>query len=384
MANSAAMRRISSDRTFRVLAASALGMALPLIGVLVAQASHSRPTLPLIVPVVESISACQNGAGSTLATDVAKDRVVSGSDNRATDGSTAAIAVWANADSDPRELTLDVPGSHQVINGDVVSRSHLKVSGSWNQFQHLTEYGQRSVADKPAFDLSGQNNCFSPEPAQVLRDSPTAPAGFPLPFSGVFDPNGDGAVLEHFAPGTALALAAMADPAAGAQYFVCGVADPDGIGDQAAIAPGCDQASGKMDRSVQGVELQTGLYYITGEVNLSASNLEATITIVAGRQLKVSGSVQGGRTVFSPYIGDLLFASQWDDSGAGTANTALAEDAVKIEGSLSFFEGVIVATNGRTELAGSQNSFSCPVMGDRVRLNGQLLYLEGGCEPFFE
>ena len=128
---------------------------------------------------------------------------------------------------------------------------------------------------------------------------------------------------------------------------------------------------------MQGLELPDGLYYVEGEVNLAASNLLATVTIVSGLQLKVNGSVQGaGATVFTPYHDALLFASEYVLS-PNSANSDLAEDALKIEGSESFFQGVIVATNGRVELAGERNSFTCPVMGDRVRLNGSKLYISG-------
>ena len=61
-------------------------------------------------------------------------------------------------------------------------------------------------------------------------------------------------------------------------------------------------------------------------------------------------------------------------------NTDKAEDALKVEGSRSRFEGIIVATNGRTEIAGEQLDFRCPVMGDRVRVNGSKNYFNAaGC-----
>ena len=117
------------------------------------------------------------------------------------------------------------------------------MGGSWNLLRHGTEYGERSESSKPAFDLSGSNNCFSPEPFQNFRNSPTAPDGFPEPFSNVFDDDGDGNVLEHFEPTSAAAQAAMTDPFPGTQYFVCGIPVPVAPvlppGGQAAVAPGC-------------------------------------------------------------------------------------------------------------------------------------------------
>ena len=134
-----------------------------------------------------------------------------------------------------------------------------------------------------------------------------------------------------------------------------------------------------MVRSVQGLELDRGLYYVTGGVILNASNLLARVTIVSGGRFFESGSQQGIATVFTPYVDHLLFASQFDLAN-NTANTDQAEDAMIIAGSGSRFEGAIVAVNGRTSTPGSSNTFTCPVMGDRVRLNGSLNYYNGGCE----
>ena len=220
--------------------------------------------------------------------------------------------------NDPKELTLDISGSHDIIDGLAVSRSHLKIGGSWNLLRHGTEYGLRSEPNKPAFDLSGSNNCFSPEPVQNRRNSPTAPDGFPLPFSGVFDPDGNGNILEHFAPRSAqpwprwpILSRARSISCAGFPFLM--VLPPG-----AATAPGC--VDGGMVRSVQGLELDRGLYYVTGGVILNASNLLAKVTIVSGGRFIESGSQQGIVTLFTPYVDDLLFATQFDLAN-NTANT---------------------------------------------------------------
>jgi uncharacterized repeat protein (TIGR01451 family) len=389
---------------FALAVSAAVGVLWPLT----ATADHAQPTLPLTAPIVQAASACNGAAGTSIPTGTqgnattAPDRNNTSSSNEHTAGTAADFVIHANAESDPKENTLDISGSHNVFDGLIDTRSHLKLSGSWNLLRHGTEYGQRSVSGKVAFDLTGSNNCFSPIPNQEYENAPPAsPAGFPL--AGDFDPDQDGNILEHFAPGTAPALAAMGDATPGPQYFVCGIPDPDGPANGAATAPGCSGsgASAIMDRNVQGQQIERGLYFVTGRVKLSASNLNATLTVVSGQQLNVNGSFQGqGVNVFNPYtdasgaiIGGLLFASQWDEAAplsgptfpdGGTANdspnTDKAEDALKIEGSLSRFEGIIVATNGRTEVAGEQLDFRCPVMGDRVRVNGSKNYFNAaGC-----
>ena len=199
---------------------------------------------------------------------------------------------------------------------------------------------------------------------------PDAPGGFPL--SSQFDPDDDGLILEHFAPTTALA----ATYAAAGKYFVCGTS--------ASLPPGTVSLSGcsgtginaVWTANVQGAQLLEGLYYITGKVDLSASNLTAKITIVSGAQLNVSGSIQGaGATVFTPFHQKLLFASEWINPES--ANSDIAKDALKIAGQQSDYKGILVATNGRTELSGSENTFTCPVMGDRVNMNGSRLFVSG-------
>ena len=152
-------------------------------------------------------------------------------------------------------------------------------------------------------------------------------------------------------------------------------------------------SGGELTVEQPGMPLPKGLYYVPGKVTLNASNIgQATMTIVTGSPLKVNGSVAGvggpteggcaaeqageNLTVFNPYLGNLLFGNQYF---LGAANSKNAEDATTIEGSKSCFKGIIVSTNGRTQLAGEQNSFTCPVMGDRVRLNGSKLYISNEC-----
>ena len=351
-----------------------LAVLAGLMVTLVASASHAAPALPLTSPLT--------GPGETPDCTAADPTVLSlglpssggsGSGNRAHAGTRDSVAVWANATAYPDITAFDMSTSETIINGEAVSRSHMKIAGSNNQIRHNTEYGLANQSGQPAFHLSGADNCFSGAPAiaQVARATPAQPQGFPFNF----DIDNDGDFLEHYAPGSPAALAAMADPFPGPQYFVCGVADPDGAGDGAAVAAGC--TSGKMDVSVSGLQLDRGLYYVTGEAVLAGQGLLARVTLVAGGNIKVSGSNQGEvSSRFTPYTQSLLFLSNF-----GTPNSNIGEDAVKVEGSVSLFEGVVHAPKGRTTLAGSQLSFTCIVMGDRVRISGQLIYIDGDTCP---
>ena len=190
----------------------------------------------------------------------------------------------------------------------------------------------------------------------MVRNSPLAPDGFP--FEGQFDPDGDGNVLEHFDRVNGPNEGGL-DLAAGvpnSEYFTC----PFTSGTAFSSPLKC--SSGELTVEQQGVPLPKGLYYVNGKVSLNASDIgEAKITIVSRDQLKVTGSVAGvggataggcvaetsgeTLTLFTPYLNDLLFASQ---HFIGAANTKNAEDALTIEGSKSCFKGIIVAVNGRT------------------------------------
>jgi uncharacterized repeat protein (TIGR01451 family) len=364
-----------------LLLAAMVGLLLPLV----AAASHVDPSdLPLTQDEYEALYEQTCGSNPTqdvedfpppdskLATD--KNNLFTGEVFDQTADITN-IAIWANADDDPKELTLDVSGQRNVINGDAVSRSHLRITASDTIFAHATEYGFRS-AGKEAFDMSGEDNCFNLEPDRVNRNAPPdpdSPDGFP--FEEQFDPNGDGNILEHFLLGSPAAFPEIATYNAAGKYYRClqsgftgGPIDtiPDPLN--------CDTSSGKISGSASG-SLTEGLYVASGEINLSPSGLTAKVTMVSGKQLDVSGSVDSD---FFPFHKNLLFASQWERPGqTGTSETDKAEDALKTGGSTSKFTGITVSPNGRNIASGSRNSWTCPIMGDRVTLNGSLLYVSG-------
>ena len=310
-----------------------------------ATASHPTPTLPLTQPVPTD---CVTG-DPVLASDAGVSRVVSGTNNRTHAGTVGSFAVWANATSFPKQEVLDISGNDNVIDGLTRSQSHIKLSGSRNQFRHGTQYGAAVTATgKSAFEISSNDNCFSPAPTQN-----TTTTGFPITFN-----------LADYQFGGSQATAAML----AGRYYAC----PAVLGSTPIASP-LTCSSGKISGSVQGSELPTGLYY-AGEFDISASNLTATVTFVTPGKLKVSGSNQ---TTFNAYTQNLLFFSN-----LGTPNVEdTGVDAIDISGQGSTFNGITYAPRGEAELSGSQNSFLCPVLGDRVKINGNLIYISGGCAP---
>jgi uncharacterized repeat protein (TIGR01451 family) len=351
-----------------------VGLFLPLV----AAASHTPPQFPLSEQIVQDYSPCNGPAGADLLTNAAKDRKVDGARNQFLAGTPGPLAIWANSDANPNnEKTLDVSGSHIIVNGKVVSRSHILGGGQWNLFLHDTEYGEESVSGKDAFLLSGNDWCFGMEPAQVPRNSPTAPNGFP--FASQFDPDGNGNVMEHFTLGNPLAFPEVAAANTGApngQLYTC----PFVPGTSEVPSPlKCD--SGKLITLVQNTEWKDGLYVINGDVDIGSSNQTAKVTIVSSGKFKISGSDQGSDPVYEPFFRKLLFASQWD-LAKNTANTSDAADALNISGSRGIFKGIVVAPNGGTQLSGEKLRHTCPVMGDRVILNGSKNYIANeDCVP---
>ena len=235
-----------------------------------------------------------------------------------TSASNGSVAVWANS-ATFSETTLDVSGSDQIINGLTHSNKDLKIGGSDNVFTGGTEYVGQLVQVHPS-------TTFSPDPDPVQVSA----SGFPISF-----------VLADYQPGGPAAIAA------GGQYFFI---------------------DGKMERSLQNETLASGLYFVTGLVSISASNVQANVTIVSQGTLEVSGSDD---TNFTAFIDGLLFMGN-----------AGGEDALKVGGSASDFSGHIFAPNGRVELSGQNNTFTCAILGDRVTLNGSNLTISGGdCRP---
>jgi hypothetical protein len=368
--------RASRRGLYGGLASAAVVVFVLFVGAVDTFGGHDQPPLPLTSPLTGPLEAPECVEEDQEVADLGLPSAqISGDDNRAHEGTNGPIVVWANATTHNDLTTLNFSTSETIVNGQIVSRSHLNIAGSNNQFRHGTEYGTAFVANEEAFHLSGQNNCFSGDPAvaQVGRPTPTQPEGFPVDF----DPDDDG-FLDDYAPDTQVAE----DAADEGEYFVCrphtlpedSVLPTDPAGTQEAV--GCLE-SGKMSVSA-GTTIPTGLYWIPGSetnpdlgiVDISQSGLVISeVTIVSGGDQKIQGSSQAQ---FIPYIHNLLFLGE-----NGTPNSISdGQDAVFVSGSVSFFRGIIHAPNGRVTLSGSQLSFTCPIYGDRVGFAGGLIYVD--------
>ena len=163
------LRLAASAGLFSLVAVVGL-LALPVLAV-VPPGGIATPTLPLTDSITAGVRASVGCPGSGIGTIAAipPDRKVGGSGNtfvgevrdNTSDFTPATLAVWANAHNDPEVLTLDSSGEDMVVNGDVISRSYLKISGNRSAYLGATEYSDRGQKTEPAFDMSGNNNCFN-------------------------------------------------------------------------------------------------------------------------------------------------------------------------------------------------------------------------------
>lgn len=233
----------------------------------------------------------------------------------------SGYALWANGRTRPE--TLLISGSDSVISGAVRSNADLRLSGSRLQISGAAEYVTR-------FDDEGDANSY-PAPARVAASEP------PLSYA-----------IADYRPGGAAAAAA----AAAGRYRVI---------------------SGDLD--IGEPQVLDGLYYVTGNAKLGASDLRGSFTIVAEGMIDVSGSKQN----VSPYADGLLLFANKREVGAST---------LKIAGGDSTLRGVIYAPGGTAELSGSANSVNGAIVADALKLSGSNLrvsfnaaYCPGQPEP---
>ena len=213
--------------------------------------------------------------------------------------------VWANSSSDSD--AIDWSGSNMNVTGKAHSNNDIKVSGSNNTIDGVTSY----VA---SFNDSGSDNSYTPPPSQ----------GEVKPLPVQYD-------LADYQPDGSEALAAQAE---GKYHYI----------------------DGDFEVSDSGVVLD-GLYYITGEVKLSGSNISGQFTIVA--EGDISQDISGSEFDCRSYSGDLLFL----------CNGSL----LKIAGSNSYFEGIIHVQNGEVEISGSENTINGSIFGNTIKLSGSYI-----------
>jgi hypothetical protein len=217
-------------------------------------------------------------------------------------------ALWANNRTQAETLTMG--GSENVITGISRSNADLRISGSKNTFNGAVRYATQ-------FQDGGDQNVY-PTPQQL------APSNPPLVYT-----------LADYQPGGSAAVAAQA---AGRYTVVNG------------------------DFEVSEPTTLSGLYYVTGNAELSASDVRGTFTIVAAGRIEVSGSNHDVR----PYAGGLLFFANAQSGD---------EEVIKLAGGDSTLRGVIYGPRGEIELSGSTNTISGTVLGDTLELSGSKLQI---------
>lgn len=111
--------------------------------------------------------------------------------------------------------------------------------------------------------------------------------------------------------------------------------------------------SGDLQFSTNNATIAPGLYYVTGSVQVSASNLKGNVTFVAEQNISVSGS----NNDFRPYDKTLLFYS---DAGNIQA----------ISGSYNTMRGVIYDPSGQVSLPGSYNTLNGYIIASTVNVPG--------------
>jgi hypothetical protein len=218
----------------------------------------------------------------------------------------SGYALWANGQG--RDDVFALSGSTNTVSGAVHSNADLRISGSSNRISGAVEY-------VTIFQDSGDSNIY-PSPARATVAQP------PIAYA-----------LADYRPGGAAATAAQA---AGRYRAITG------------------------DLDISDSTVLDGLYYVTGNAKLSASNLRGTFTIVAEGTIDVSGSSLQA----TPYAGGLLLFAGKREVGASV---------IKIAGSGSDLRGVIYGPGGTVELSGSNSSISGIVLGDALKLNGSSL-----------
>jgi hypothetical protein len=216
---------------------------------------------------------------------------------------TTGYALWATGRQ--RDETLDLSGSNVVVAGAAHSNADLRISGSNNRITGAVEY-------VTTFEDGGDANSY-PAPARVTPGDP------PVSYS-----------VESYRPGGAAQAAAQA---AGRYRRIDG------------------------DLDVSEPTVLDGLYYVTGDAKLSASDIRGTFTIVAEGAIDVSGSDIRA----TPFADGLLLLSTKREVGASV---------VKLAGSNSSLSGVIAGPGGTVELSGSDSAIAGLVLGDALKLNG--------------
>ena len=238
------------------------------------------------------------------------------------------------AGSQTCQNTIAWSGSNVSVIGGVHSNNDVKVGGSNNYVEGTLSYV--STVDPP--NNPNKITYNPPPPANPVQ---TSPQDYPVSFA-----------IDDYAPGGAEAIAAQS----AYHYCACNKMDIGWLKDNNLYDEGTKT-------------LQDGLYYTTGEVDLSASDIFGNaVTFVARDEISLSGSTHN----LGPYVDRLLFFTdkKYTQAGGKQCNNAV----VKISGSVHDWSGIIYAPNGLIEMSGSSNTtLAGTLIGFTVKLSGSVL-----------
>ncbi|MBN1762748.1 MAG: hypothetical protein JW878_06710 [Methanomicrobia archaeon] len=211
-------------------------------------------------------------------------------------------ALWANSTKQRRAIHL--VGGRNLIIGAVHSNNDIGVSGWRNMILGATEYIS-------SFFVYGYMNIFIPPPTQV------SPRPMPIHYNSI-----------DYAPGGSEARAAEVE---GKYHYI--------------------RENFRVSRSDVVLD---GLYYVDGKVRLNGNRISGVFTIVAERDIDISGSGHN----CSAYSSNSLF---------------LAGNNIRLSGSKNCYHGIIYTEEGEITLSGSKNTLNGGLFGDTVKLFGSKL-----------
>jgi RHS repeat-associated protein len=226
------------------------------------------------------------------------------------------VALWANTTTD--DGSFEWTSGAVTVEGLTHSNADLRIRGAAKTFRGTTQY-------VGALDVGGTGTTFTPAPTRV------APQPYPITYD-----------LADYRPG-----GRAAREAGSAYHDVSAACGTDGTW------------------HADGASLPSGIYYTSCAAKLNGHPMGGTITLVAEREIQISGS----GAVFDPFVDGLLFLS-------GSSSSR----AVQISTASSRFLGYTFAGVGGVDLAGAGNQVYCGVLADRIDISARDLRVRGsGC-----
>jgi hypothetical protein len=231
-----------------------------------------------------------------------------------------AHGIWAGSTTCPK--TIDWSGSSNKIVGEVFSNNEILISGSINNVDGPTVFVNKLTN-------TGSGNTFTPAPKKIPpRIHP--PPGMPQ--------------IADYVPGGAKAVAA------GSSYYDFG---------SSKIDIGALKSRGLYNDSTK--RLAIGLYYTSGDIDLSADISPSTATFVTS-----SGTIaMQGNHIITAWDSNRLLAFSYRD-------TKCDDYAIKLSGQ-SVWDGTLYAPWGLVELSGSNNSKVGSIVADTIKFNASTM-----------